>query len=61
MSRLMHRDAYEAAAFALAVGVAEVGLKLSSLLSAYGRLRLATDYFSSPHRAKQHVLNFASY
>ena len=43
----MHRPAYESDAFALAVGVAEVGLKLSSLALSLWPLALSQRLFSA--------------
>ena len=47
MCRLMLGAANEAAAFALAVGVAEVGLKLSSLALSLWPLALSQRLFSA--------------
>ncbi len=47
MCRLMHRPAYESDAFAFAVGLAEVGLKLSSLALGLWPLALSQRLFSA--------------
>ena len=50
-AQAMHRPAYESDAFSLAVGVAEVGLKLSSLALGLWPLVLRQKTIFSSHRS----------